>query len=267
MSVAEANLAVTLPLLRRMSTQDYRWNQSQAAADYDAAAPVIHPRYVESQDSVLAALADQAFTSQPFHVVDLGAGSGRLVERLLATFSQARATVLDQSEPFLDIARQRVSRFNGRAKFVTASLQSDWRACIGEPVDAVVSTSAIHHLLPEEKQRLFGEIFAALPSGGVFINGDEARPTGDAEFRALLEAWRDHMESSVASGAIPATFGEIVAKWTRRNLDEFGAPFKRGNDCLETVQTQVGYLRAAGFNSVSVPWQRDLWATFVAVNA
>jgi hypothetical protein len=87
----------------------------------------------------------------------------------------------------------------------------------------------------------------------------------DAEFRTLLEAWRDHMESSVASGTIPATFSEIVAKWTRRNLDEFGAPFQSGNDCLETVETQVGYLRAAGFDPVSVPWQRELWATFVAV--
>jgi tRNA (cmo5U34)-methyltransferase len=101
----------------------------------------------------------------------------------------------------------------------------------------------------------------------VFINGDEARPTDDAEFRSLLEAWRDHMESSVESGAIPATFGEIVAKWTRRNLDEFGAPFQSGNDCLETVESQVSYLRAVGFNPVSVPWQRDLWATFVAVKA
>jgi tRNA (cmo5U34)-methyltransferase len=265
MPVAEANLAVKRPLLSRMSTQDYRWNQAQAAADYDAAAPVIHPRYVESQDSVLAALAEQTFASRPFHVVDLGGGSGRLVERVLATFSQARATVLDQSQPFLDIARQRVARFNGRAKFVTASLQSDWRAGINEPIDAVMSTSAIHHLLPEEKQRLFSEIFAVLPSGGVFINGDEARPAGDVEFRAMLEAWRDHMESSVATGAIPATFGEVVAKWTRRNLDEFGAPLVSGNDCLETVETQVSYLRAAGFEPVSVPWQRELWATFVAV--
>lgn len=249
-----------------MSAQDYRWNQSQAAADYDAAAPVIHPLYVAVQDSVLAALAEQEFTPRPFHAVDLGGGSARLVERVLEMFPQATATVLDQSEPFLGIARQRLARFEGRASFVRASLQSNWPTAIG-PVDAVVSTSAIHHMLPEEKQQLFAAIFAALPAGGAFINGDEARPASDAKFRALLEMWRDHMESSVASGAIPATFGEIVAKWTRRNLDEFGAPFQSGNDCLETVETQAGYLRAAGFARVSVPWQCDLWATFVAVKS
>jgi tRNA (cmo5U34)-methyltransferase len=246
-----------------MSTTDYRWNQTQAAADYDAAAPIIHPRYVESQDAVLAALGEQAFAQRPFHVVDLGGGSGRLIERVLEEFASATATVVDQSAPFLELARQRLARFDGRSACIVGTLQGDWRSEVG-PVDAVVSTSAIHHLLPEEKQRLFGEIFAALPAGGAFINGDEARPADDGEFRALLEAWRDHMEGAVASGAIPPTFGEIVVKWTRRNLDEFSAPFQSGNDCLETVETQVGYLRAAGFAEVRVPWQRELWAAFVA---
>jgi tRNA (cmo5U34)-methyltransferase len=247
-----------------MSTTEYRWNQSQAAADYDAAAPVIHPHYVEVQDAVLAALAEQAFASRRFHTADLGGGSGRLAERILECFPHAVVTVVDQSRPFLAIARERLARFGERASFVVGSLQSDWRAELA-PIDAAVSTSAIHHLLPEEKQRLFGAIFAALPAGGAFINGDEARPVGEAEFRALLEAWRDHMEASVASGTIPTTFGEIVAKWTRRNIEEFGAPFQSGNDCLETVGAQIDYLRAAGFDPVRVTWQRKLWATFVAV--
>lgn len=249
-----------------MSTQEYRWNQSQAAADYDGAAPIIHPRYIESQDSVLVALADQAFTSRTFHVIDLGGGSGRLVERVLERFPQATATVVDQSDAFLAIARSRLERFAGRASYRSARLQDDWTAEDAR-VDAVLSTSAIHHLLPAEKQQLFAAIYAALPRGGAFINGDEARPADDAEFRALLEQWQDHMEAAVASGAIPATFGEIVAKWTRRNLDEFGAPFTSGNDCLETIETQVAYLRTAGFKTVSVPWQAELWATFVAVKA
>jgi len=257
------NLRDAGAVLPGMGTSEYRWNQTQAAADYDAAAPVIHPRYVESQDAVLAALREQAFTQRAFHVVDLGGGSGRLVERVLEDFPAATVTLVDQSEPFLELARQRLARFNGRASFVTAKLQDDWRGGLAA-IDAVVSTSAIHHLLSEEKQRLFGEIFDELTAGGVFINGDEARPAEDEEFRSVLEWWRDHMNGAVASGAIPATFEEIVAKWTRRNLEEFGAPFQSGNDCLETIETQVGYLRAAGFVEVNVPWQRELWAAFVA---
>ncbi len=168
-----------------MSTTDYRWNQSQAAADYDAAAPVIHPQYVTVQEEVLAALPFAA--EQAFRLVDIGGGSGRLVERVLEQFPQATAMVMDQSEPFLGVAQQRLARFGARASFVKQRLQDDWTAAVG-PVDAVVSSSAIHHLEPAEKQQLFAKIFAALSSGGVFINGDEHRPAGDAEYLALLGA-------------------------------------------------------------------------------
>ena len=244
-----------------MSTNDYRWNQSQAAVDYDAAAPVIHPQYVTVQEEVLAALPFAA--DQAFRLVDVGGGSGRLAERVLEQFPRATAMVMDQSEPFLGVAQQRLARFGVRASFVKQRLQDDWPAAAG-PVDAVVSSSAIHHLEPTEKQQLFAKIFAALPSGGVFINGDEHRPASDADYLALLERWGRHMESSHASGAIPESFGAVIDAWKKRNIAEFGAPRKSGDDCLETSETQVAYLRAAGFNPVDVPWSRELWAVFVA---
>jgi tRNA (cmo5U34)-methyltransferase len=244
-----------------MSTTDYRWNQTQAAADYDAAAPVIHPQYVAVQEEVLAALPFQR--GEAFRLADVGGGSGRLVERVLEEFPQATATVMDQSEPFLGVAQQRLARFGLRASFVKQRLQDDWPAAVG-PVDAVASSSAIHHLEPAEKQQLFAKIFAALRSGGVFINGDEHRPARDADYLALLEQWGRHMESSHARGAIPESFGSVIDAWKKRNIAEFGAPRNSGDDCLETSETQVAYLRAAGFDLVDVRWSRDLWAVFVA---
>jgi len=95
-----------------MSTTDYRWNQSQAAVDYDAAAPVIHPQYVAVQEGVLAALPFAV--EQAFRLVDMGGGSGRLVERVLEHFPRATAVVMDQSEPFLGVAQQRLARFGAR---------------------------------------------------------------------------------------------------------------------------------------------------------
>lgn len=259
-----ANLESRWLLFPHMSTTDYRWNQSQAAVDYDAAAPVIHPQYVAVQDGMLAALPFGA--EQAFRLVDVGGGSGRLVERVLEQFPSATAVVMDQSEPFLGVAQQRLARFGARAAFVKHRLQDEWTAAVG-PVDAVVSSSAIHHLEPVEKQQLFAKIFAALPSGGVFINGDEHRPASDAEYLVLLEQWGRHMESSHASGAIPESFGTVIDAWKKRNIAEFSRPRKSGDDCLETSETQVGYLRAAGFNPVDVPWSRELWAVFVARKA
>lgn len=247
-----------------MSTTDYRWNQSQAAADYDAVAPIIHPQYEKVQEELLAAFPFAA--DAEFRLVDVGGGSGRLVERALERFPNATGVVMDQSEPFLGVAQQRLARFGGRVSFVKQRLQDEWPAAVG-PVDAVVSTSAIHHLEPTEKQALFAKIFATLPSGGVFINGDEHRPASDAAYLALLEQWGRHMRSSLAAGAIPESFGAVIDAWRNRNITEFGAPRKSGDDCLETLETQLEYLRATGFNPVEATWSRELWAVFFARKA
>ncbi|MBA3484764.1 MAG: class I SAM-dependent methyltransferase [Pirellulales bacterium] len=246
------------------TSDDYRWNQLGAAAAYDAAAPVIHPRYIAVQDAVLAAIPFAA--DQPFRVVDLGSGSGRLVERLLSKFAAASAILMDQSQPFLDLAAARLAPFDGRAACLQRRLQDDWVDDVA-PVDLIVSTSAIHHLEPAEKQTLFRKCFAALAQGGVFINGDEHRPASDVEYRALLVQWSEHMHAAVADGRIPESFGATLERWRLRNLEEFGTPRASGDDCLETAEVQVEYLRQAGFATVEVPWSEELWADFVATKA
>lgn len=240
---------------------EYRWNQETAAADYDAAAPVIHPRYAEQQDALLDALPFDPL--KEFRVLDLGGGSGRLAERLLDRFRYATAIVLDQSAPFLELAHARLRRFGTRARTYRASLQANWRTELA-PVDAVVSTSAIHHLESAEKLALFQQVRAALAPAGVFLNGDEHRPEEDAEYRALLEKWGQQMEWSLARGEIPETFGAVIDAWRRRNLDGFGSPRSSGEDCHETLASQTALLQRAGFASVEVVWSAELWAVTVA---
>ena len=69
----------------------YRWDVTAAAAGYDQAAQQIHPRYLEIQAAILAQLpfADDA----DFLLLDAGGGSGRLVERVLAHLTSARANL------------------------------------------------------------------------------------------------------------------------------------------------------------------------------
>ncbi|MEM8864277.1 MAG: class I SAM-dependent methyltransferase [Planctomycetota bacterium] len=245
-----------------------RWNQSQAAADYDAATPAIHPHYTRVQDEVLAVLASPGALPAR-RIVDLGGGSGRLAERLLEALPGCCVTVVDQSAAFLALATRRLSQFvvAGRATTVECPVQSsDWSdtALANGPVDAIVSTSALHHLDPSEKQAVFAKCFAVLRPGGVFINGDEYRPQADADYRAMLQAWGEHMDAALADGRIPASFDAMLAKWRSRNLDRFGGPRQSGDDCHETIATQTAYLQDAGFKPVRTTWRRDLWAVLVA---
>ena len=92
---------------------------------------------------------------EPNCVVDLGGGSGRLLERVLERFANAQAVLVDQSAAFLAIAERRLARFGERVTLIEKRLQDDWRAELPATPDALVSMSAIHHLEPAEKQALY----------------------------------------------------------------------------------------------------------------
>jgi trans-aconitate methyltransferase len=71
---------------------DYRWNQTNNARGYDAAAEFVHPYYHAIQDVVLEHLPLQH--EDPATIVDLGGGSGRLAERILDRFPHTTVWVI-----------------------------------------------------------------------------------------------------------------------------------------------------------------------------
>ena len=235
----------------------YRWNTSAAAETFDACAQVIHPFYVEIQDEILSLLGNEA--RQPDCVVDLGGGSGRLIERVLARFADSRAVLVDQSESFLAIAERRLARFGDRVTLVEKRLQDDWAAELTTAPDALVSMSAIHHLEPREKQSLYQACFDAIAPGGLFLNGDEMRPESDAEYLAAMQWWCEQKDRAAAAGQIPESFQPMLDAWHDRNVRRFGEPKTSGDDCHETGAVQEKYLRAAGFRDVRVAWNEKLW--------
>ena len=246
-----------------MAQETYRWNKAEHAAGYDAGAEVVHPHYREVQEAVLAQIAQPA--DAEFLLVDLGGGSGRLAEKFLERFPRARAVVVDQSEPFLELAQARLAPFGDRAATQVARLQDDWAARLPDRPSAIVSTSAIHHLLPDEKRSLYQQCCEALVPGGIFANGDEVRDADDRQYKAALETWAAHMRRVCAAGLVTESFRGMCDKWIERNVKQFGQPRASGDDCHETIETQLGYLRDVGFARASSPWHEDMWAVLLGV--
>jgi tRNA (cmo5U34)-methyltransferase len=235
----------------------YRWNTSAAAEAFDAGAPAIHPFYAVVQDEILTLIG--ANESEPKCVVDLGGGSGRLLERVLDRFPKTQAVLVDQSPAFLAIAERKLARFGERVSFVEKRLQDDWPSALPQPPDALVSMSAIHHLEPAEKRALYTHCYAALAPNGLLLNGDEFRPESDAEYLAMLKSWSEQKDVDTSAGRIPESFRPIFDAWHDRNITHFGEPKHSGDDCHETVAAQEAYLRAAGFRDVHMAWQTELW--------
>jgi tRNA (cmo5U34)-methyltransferase len=155
-------------------------------------------------------------------ILDLGTGDGRLLTLLRIDRPEMFGVGLDFSELMLEAARERFAD-DKRIELVEHDLDQSLPP-LGR-FDAVVSSFAIHHLEHERKRLLYGEAFDMLEPGGVFANFEHvASPTH-----------RLHL-------AFYAAIGEPLE-------DE------DPSDHLLDVETQLGWLRALGFDDVDCYWK------------
>ncbi|MCM0591937.1 MAG: methyltransferase domain-containing protein [Gloeotrichia echinulata IR180] len=142
-------------------TQEFITNKKQVfdkwAPSYDWLLPsvfyqTVHKRLLEYVD----------FPEQP-NVLDLGCGTGRLLERLAAKFPDLRGTGLDLSPKMLRIARQnnchrpRLIYIEGKAESLTFAEGQ---------FNAVFNTISFLHYL--EPQQVLSEVARVLSPGGRF---------------------------------------------------------------------------------------------------
>ncbi len=240
----------------------YRWNKQELAAGYDASAEYVHPHYLELQQFLTDMLLAADATG---YVIDLGGGTGRLAERILAASPTARVLVIDQSEAALEIAARRVEPFGARGQVALSRLQDDWTTLLADRPTAIVSMSAIHHLDAGEKQQLYQRCFDCLAAGGILANGDEIRDEDDAVYLQQMQAWGRHMDAMIATGKVAESFHDALQQWQARNIGGFGEPRTSGDDCHQTIAEQLDYFRQAGFRQVDAPWHRDMWAVLRGV--
>lgn len=100
-------------------------------------------------------------------VLDLGGGTGLELIPFFARFPSARVTVIDLSEPMM--AQIAGRDFADRVDCVAGDF---FETPFGEGYDAVISSAALHHFAPEDKQPLYAKIFQALKPDGLFVNSD-----------------------------------------------------------------------------------------------
>jgi tRNA (cmo5U34)-methyltransferase len=124
-------------------------------------------------------------------VLDLGTGDGNVLALVLAEWPEAAGVGLDFQEEMLSRARERFAG-NDAVEIRRHDLDEPLPSDLGE-FDLVVSSFAIHHLVPERQRRLYGEIFDRLRPGGVFAN---------VEHVASATA-RRHVEFLFAIGSSP----------------------------------------------------------------
>jgi len=212
-------------------------------------APERKARALQVTLDLLAALAPPGST-----LLQLGAGTGLLTERLLQAGHFSEIYVTDGAQAMLEIAQQTLDPGDTLLHFDLLDFTTDWAGRFaGTGIDAVTSSMAIHHA--EDKQRLFDQVFAVLKPAGVFCFADHVAGTSSGiqyligRERALERRGRDKRMT-------PEQIRQVI------QIDE-QVQRKEGNRCESVVQYQ-DYLVQSGFQDVDCLW-RDYWlAVFVA---
>jgi SAM-dependent methyltransferase len=199
-------------------------------------------------------------------VLDVGCGPGSLSVRLLGRFPEATVVGVDVDPLLLMLARG-AHGDQPRLRFASADLRDPgWidRLDLDGPVDAALSTTALHWLSLPSLERLYGHLARLLRPGGVFLDGDHCRFPGQPgiEKAAALVAegararrLRDTEDAESWEAWWRAVRAEPAFADAIRQRDEIGHGHHEDRARIGE-EDHHRRLRAAGFSEAATIWQQ-----------
>jgi trans-aconitate methyltransferase len=205
-----------------------------------------------------------------FVALDLACGPGAISQRLLARFPEAQTIALDTDPVLLALGEGALGDLGGRMSWMKDDLTDPaWIERLtarldGRPLDAVLSSTALHWLSGDVLARVYHQLGALMPAGSVVLNADNM-PFGlhepmfqqlatalkqqeqqEAFQQAGVEDWANWWEAIEQEPSLGALFAEREARFSWRDRQWTNPRY----------EFQVGALREAGFREVGTFWQR-----------
>ncbi|MCP4656351.1 MAG: class I SAM-dependent methyltransferase [bacterium] len=153
--------------LEARATQAYRAHWHDIAPEYDA---------VMGRDPSMEALRSrivEEIPPDPGTILDLGTGSGALLEIIREQCHDCELMGLDPAPAMLEKAQEKMAG-DPKVRFLHAS--ADQLELPSQSVDVIVSNFALHHLEHRQKRVCAHEMFRVLKPGGRLIFGDQHCP-------------------------------------------------------------------------------------------
>ncbi|MDR3597465.1 class I SAM-dependent methyltransferase [Clostridium sp.] len=162
-------------------------------------------------------------------ILDLGAGTGIFSEYILKKYPKASLTLIDISEKMLEISKLRFKNENNIKYIFEDYLSYDFN----EKYDIIISSLSIHHLIDEEKFKLFKKCYSLLNIGGIFINADQFQ--GETPYIESLnkKLWKLKIENSDLSTE------ELLSCYERIKLDKEA-----------TLSQHIKWFKECGFSDI-----------------
>lgn len=217
----------------------------------------------EERFTVIADVVEHVTAGRPGRplVVDLGCGPGSLAARLSRRLPSADIVAVDRDPLLLELAR---THHPDAARYVDAEIgEPGWTKALGldRPLDAAVSTTALHYLSPNALQRTYRQLAALLRPDGVLVNGDHL-PHDNPRIAAVAGcvgrrraerqqafAYEDWASWWTAVAQDPELAELLAERREREPTPATTAPAPL------SLATHVRLLRQAGFGQAGAVWQ------------
>lgn len=183
-------------------------------------------------------------------VVDLCCGEGFWCKKILTAYPKTTVYGLDISEEMLRKASKDLVQYKERFNTQKFDLRKqEWRYVL-PPVDAFISSLAIHHLEALEKQQLYSDLYNLLNDGGALLISDLISPTVQVGYDLAGKQWEDYVRRGSIENDNPAAYQEFLEdKWNFFYHPE-GDPIDQPSGIFE----QLEWLNDTGFKKVDVYW-------------
>lgn len=211
----------------------------EEAREYDGIIRTLIPNYELMVDVLVSLLPFDK--QQAFSMIDLGCGTGTISKAVKDCFPNVQTTCVDVAGNMLDIAKQKVGAD-------TKLIQADFNTFdFPEKCDAVVSSLALHHLVTDaDKLNFYRKIYAALNSGGMFINVDVVMGSDEALQSIYMEKWKAFM----------------ISRTSRQEVEQKWLPSYYAEDRPATLISHLEMLKQCGFVGIDVVYKQYNYAVY-----
>ncbi|MGY0063825.1 class I SAM-dependent methyltransferase [Streptomyces sp. LZ34] len=230
----------------------------------------------EERFTVIADVVQQVTARQRRPLIaDLGCGPGSLTAWLAQRMPGAEIVAVDMDPLLLGLAR---TLHADAARYIETVIgEPGWTDALGlnRPLDAAVSTTALHCLGEDSLRRTYHQIAALLRPGGVLVNADhfppeDTQPTqitthvGIRRSERLRAFAHEDWESWWASTAKDPELAGLLAERRRTQREAHQAVKSVGHNGL-SLSRHTALLRQAGFAQAGPVWQFGNGHVLVAV--
>ncbi|MCD7438313.1 class I SAM-dependent methyltransferase [Streptomyces lincolnensis] len=218
----------------------------------------------EERFTVIADVVEHATAgrSRPL-LLDLGCGPGSLSARLAGRMPDAEIVAVDMDPLLLELAR---THHPSAARYEEIAIGDDgWTDALGlnRPLDAAVSTTALHYLSEPALLRTYRQLADLLGPGGLLVNGDhfaqQSQPCSDLTAHVghrRAERTRTHAHEDWQSWWTAAALDpELTDLFTERERRQAAHGHQGGNGNALSLARHTDLLRQAGFRHIAPVWQ------------